>query len=195
MEASTSLENTHFAVTLPCAVQPFASFHVKAVRNGVPFHEHRFPPLMNTPAPFHFSTWLAGPRIRTVLYALAIVLGIGASIILLQKPGGDTRQAGDLGDTEQEMLFDAQADIDQAIRYYESAISKLTVLAENNVPNLDTTFVALQRERIAELRTSIDECKQALKENKLHPEVQFYLLTAYNDLQGTLQEMIDTTKN
>jgi hypothetical protein len=75
--------------------------------------------------------------------------------------------------------------------YYERAISKLSVLAERNEGKLDPQFVALQRDKIALLRSSIDECKTALAKNRTHPEVQHYLLLAYNDLQSTLQQMVN----
>jgi hypothetical protein len=120
-------------------------------------------------------------------------MGLSASVLLMYQPGVNLPVSITGNEPSEDVLFDAQQDIDQAIRYYESAISKLTVLAERNIPNLDPDFVSLQKERITVLRESIDECKQALEKNKLHPEVQFYLLTAYNDLQGTLQEMINKT--
>lgn len=134
-----------------------------------------------------------GFQIRAVtlaLYTVILLVGVGMSWYLLrdytQRGQSDVETA-----SSDEMMQDAQSDIEQAMFYYERAISKLTVLAERNESKLDPRFVALQKDKIALLHSSIDECKTALERNGTHPEVQHYLLLAYNDLQSTLQQMVN----
>ncbi len=127
-------------------------------------------------------------------YAVMILAGIAMSFYLLT----DSRQLNIeffAMDTSEDILLEANKDIEQAIFYYERAIKKLTVLAEHNEEHLDPSFVAVQKEKIELLRESITECKTALNENHAHPRVQHSLLTAYNDLQETLQEMISFDEN
>ena len=129
------------------------------------------------------------PAVVFSAYAVMILAGIAMSLYLLT----DSKQL-DIEffalDTSEDILLEANKDIEQAIFYYERAIKKLTVLAEHNEKHLDPSFVAVQKEKIELLRESITECKVALSENRSHPRVQHSLLTAYNDLQETLQEMI-----
>ena len=123
----------------------------------------------------------------------SLLAGIAMSLYLLT----DSRQL-DIEffalDSSEDILLEANKDIEQAIFYYERAIKKLTLLAEHNEEHLDPSFVAVQKEKIELLRRSISECKTALSENRAHPRVQHSLLTAYNDLQETLQEMISFDK-
>ena len=132
------------------------------------------------------------PRLALAMLILVVTLGTGSAIFLLSRSTHPTFVTTDSsgGGEDMEMLYEAQDDIDNAVRYYESAIEKLTVVATKAETKLNPEFVQLQKERIAGLRQSIDDCNEALRNNKMHPQVQFYLLTAYNDLQGTLQEMI-----
>jgi hypothetical protein len=134
------------------------------------------------------------PAATLALYAVILLVGAGMSWYLLkefaQREYSRMEEASvGLGSSE-DMLQDAQSDIEQAMFYYERAIAKLTVLAERNQDKLDPQFVALQKDKIELLRSSIDECKTALEKNGMHPEVQHYLLLAYNDLQSTLQQMV-----
>ncbi len=130
------------------------------------------------------------PAVTLALYAVILLVGAGMSWYLLREytQRGETVVASQSSD---DMMRDAQSDIEQAMFYYERAIGKLTVLAERNEGKLDPQFVALQKDKIALLRSSIDECKAALAKNGTHPEVQHYLLLAYNDLQSTLQQMVN----
>jgi hypothetical protein len=124
------------------------------------------------------------------LYAVILLVGAGMGWYLLR----DYAQRGEAvagNESSEEMMRDARSDIEQAMFYYERAIAKLTVLAERNEEHLDPQFVALQKEKIALLHASIEECKTALEKNSTHPEVQHYLLLAYNDLQNTLQLMVN----
>ena len=130
------------------------------------------------------------PAFTLLLYTVIILGGAGMSWYLLgeytQRQQPDTQTA----EHRQDMLMDAQSDIEQAIFFYERAIGKLSVLAEESEASLDPQFVSLQKEKIALLNQSIRECKTALKKNGAHPEVQHYLLAAYTDLQHTLQAMV-----
>lgn len=129
------------------------------------------------------------PLATAALYALLIITGVAMSIVLLTREQPvPTMQ--DAAMTNEEMLDSAQADIAQAVRFYDRAVNTLTVLAERNERNLDPRYVAAQKEKIALLRSSIEECKTALRTSGPHPEVQHYLLAAYNDLQSTLQNMV-----
>lgn len=155
-----------------------------------------------------FFAWLrsvtgAGPRTSIALLVVLLLLGTAAGIsvmtrhvdrieVRVSQPDDATTGAADTTDVTR-LELEARDDIAQAIRFYERAIAKLEVLAARNEPNLDSTFVSLQRERIRMLRTSIDECKTALAENAGHPDVQHYLLTAYTDLQSALQELAHGT--
>lgn len=123
------------------------------------------------------------------LYAVILLVGAGMGWYLL-RDYAERNESAMVADSSDEMLRDARSDIEQAMFYYERAIAKLTVLAERNEDNLDPQFVELQKEKIDLLRSSIDECKTALAKNSTHPEVQHYLLLAYNDLQNTLQQMV-----
>lgn len=154
-----------------------------------------------------FIAWLrsvtrTGPRASIALVVVLLLLGTIAGIsvmtrhvdrieVRISQPGnaGDATDSTDAARLE----IEARDDIAQAIHFYERAIAKLDVLAARNEPNLDSGFVALQRERIRMLRASIDECKTALAENAGHPDVQHYLLTAYTDLQTALQELAHGT--
>lgn len=129
------------------------------------------------------------PALNLMLYAVVILVGAAMSWYLLSDYARQHEQPAAAQDRN-ERLMDAQSDIEQAIFYYERAIGKLAVLAEESEANLDPQFVALQKDKIALLRESIDECKTALKKNGAHPEVQHYLLAAYTDLQHTLQAMV-----
>jgi hypothetical protein len=129
------------------------------------------------------------PALNLMLYAAVILVGAAMSWYLLSDYARQHDQPAASQDRN-ERLLDAQSDIEQAIFYYERAIGKLSVLAEESEADLDPQFVALQKDKIALLRESIDECKTALKKNGAHPEVQHYLLAAYTDLQHTLQAMV-----
>lgn len=124
------------------------------------------------------------------MYAVILLVGAGMSWYLL-RDYAQRSEAMAARESSEEMMREARSDIEQAMFYYERAISKLTVLAERNEDKLDPEFVALQKDKIALLRESIDECKTALARNSTHPEVQHYLLLAYNDLQNTLQLMVN----
>ena len=155
-----------------------------------------------------FIAWLrsvtrTGPRASIALVVVLLLLGTIAGIsvmtrhvdrieVRVSQPGDTDAGATDSTDAAR-LEIEARDDIAQAIHYYERAIAKLDVLAARNEPNLDSGFVALQRERIRMLRASIDECKTALAENAGHPDVQHYLLTAYTDLQTALQELAHGT--
>lgn len=137
----------------------------------------------------HLFVTTKKPAAVFTAYAVMILAGIVMSLYLLT----DSKQL-DIqffaSDEHEDILLEANKDIEQAIFYYERAIKKLTVLAEQNEERLDPSFVTLQKEKIELLRASISECKIALSENRSHPRVQHSLLTAYNDLQETLQQMI-----
>ncbi len=166
----------------------------------------RDPRLPDPPQPDDngFLTWLrsitrTGPRTSIALILLLLLLGTAAGVyvmsqrinrveITMSRDGDVDDPAPDTSDVTG-LEAEARDDIAQAIYYYERAIAKLDVVALRNEPNLDSAFVALQRERIRLLRASIDECKAALDENGRHPDVQHYLLTAYADLQNALQEL------
>lgn len=129
------------------------------------------------------------PAMNLALYAVVLLVGAAMSWYLL----GEYAQRKDVETASldsDEMLQDARSDIEQAMFYYERAIGKLTVLAERSEADLDPDFVHIQKEKIALLRSSIVECKSALKMNGAHPEVQHYLLAAYTDLQHTLEQMV-----
>lgn len=130
------------------------------------------------------------PALNLMLYAVVILVGAAMSWYLLSDYARQHDQPAAATQDRNERLLDAQSDIEQAIFYYERAIGKLSVLAEESEAELDPQFVALQKDKIALLRESIDECKTALKKNGAHPEVQHYLLAAYTDLQHTLQAMV-----
>ncbi len=130
------------------------------------------------------------PAVTLALYAVILLVGAGMSWYLLREYTQHDEPAV-TAQSSDEMMRDAQSDIEQAMFYYERAIGKLTVLAERNEEKLDPQYVALQKDKIALLRSSIDECKTALAKNSTHPEVQHYLLLAYNDLQSTLQQMVN----
>jgi hypothetical protein len=136
------------------------------------------------------------PSLSYVSYGMIVFVGILISGYLLffrTHPATSPEEFASAGPTGEEMLLDAQDDIDQAIYFYERAIDKLTKLADRNAKRLNPQFVQLQNERIEMLKKSIIECKAALAENKSHPQVQHYLLVAYNDLQNTLQELATKT--
>jgi hypothetical protein len=130
------------------------------------------------------------PALNLMLYAVVILVGAAMSWYLLSDYARQHDQPAAATQDRKERLLDAQSDIEQAIFYYERAIGKLSVLAEESEAELDPQFVALQKDKIALLRESITECKTALKKNGAHPEVQHYLLAAYTDLQHTLQAMV-----
>ena len=122
-------------------------------------------------------------------YAVVILLGIAASVYILGgRKSVSTMETAGLRPS-QELITDVQDDIDQAMYYYERAITRLEILASRNEKNLDPGYVALQREKINLLHSSISDCKAALHRNTRHPQVQNYLLTAYMELQTALQEM------
>lgn len=129
------------------------------------------------------------PRLALAGYGAILLLGLTAAVYLLTSRL-DVAEQDIAAPVESNQLMDeARDDIDQAMFFYERAIEKLTVLAERNEKNLDPEYVAVQKEKIASLQTAITECKSALGQNRYHPDVQQYLLTAYIDLQNTLQEM------
>jgi hypothetical protein len=129
------------------------------------------------------------PAVNLAMYAVVLLVGATMSWYLLSEYA-QRKELETVSSDKDEMLQDARSDIEQAMFYYERAIGKLTVLAEQSEENLDPEFVRLQKEKIALLRSSIDECKSALKTNGAHPEVQHYLLAAYTDLQHTLEQMV-----
>lgn len=182
-------------------------------------HTHSHPPHTD-PDPHHreheriraddgaFFAWLrsvtgAGPRTSLVLLVVLLLFGTAAGVFVMTRhvhrvdvrmmQSGDTDPGAADSTDASRLELEARDDIAQAIHFYERAIAKLEVLAARNEPNLDSTFVSLQRERIRMLRVSIDECKTALAENAGHPDVQHYLLTAYTDLQSALQELAHGT--
>jgi hypothetical protein len=130
------------------------------------------------------------PALSLAMYAIILLVGAGMGWYLLRDYTQRDQAVAESASSD-EMMRDAQSDIEQAMFYYERAISKLSVLAERNENKLDPQFVALQKDKIALLHSSIDECKTALEKNGTHPEVQHYLLLAYNDLQSTLQQMVN----
>jgi hypothetical protein len=137
--------------------------------------------------------FLAQPRWTYAAYSMLLVAGLAVSIYLVaERSHSNTDLARNI--SSEQLLTEARDDIDQAMFFYERAIAKLSVLAEQNEHNLEPGFVALQKEKIRSLRSAIVECKTALHQNRYHPDVQQYLLTAYVDLQSTLQEMA-TRKN
>jgi len=129
------------------------------------------------------------PAFNLMLYAVVLLIGAGMSWFLLSEYARQ-KDVPVASQNRDNLLMDAQDDIEQAIFFYERAIGKLAVLAEESEDDLDPQFVALQKEKISLLRESIAECKTALKMNGAHPEVQHYLLAAYTDLQHTLQQMV-----
>jgi hypothetical protein len=137
--------------------------------------------------------FLAQPRWTYAAFSLLLIAGLAVSIYIVAER---QHTRGDLARniSSEQLLTEARDDIDQAMFFYERAIDKLSVLAEQNEHNLEPGFVALQKEKIRSLRAAIVECKTALHQNRYHPDVQQYLLTAYVDLQSTLQEMA-TRKN
>ena len=137
--------------------------------------------------------FLAQPRWTYAAWSLLLIAGLAVSIYLVSER---QHTRGDLARniSSDQLLTEARDDIDQAMFFYERAIDKLSVLAGQNEHNLEPGFVALQKEKIRSLRAAIVECKTALHQNRYHPDVQQYLLTAYVDLQSTLQEMA-TRKN
>jgi hypothetical protein len=137
--------------------------------------------------------FLAQPRWSMAAYSVLLIAGLAVSVYIVSTRSHDTGTAT-VGTSNEQLMAEARDDIDQAMFFYERAITKLTVLAEQNEKNLDPQFVALQKEKIRSLRAAIVECKTALNENRYHPDVQQYLLTAYVDLQSTLQELA-TKKN
>lgn len=131
-------------------------------------------------------------RVRALTLAAGVVvilIGVGMSWMLI-RDYTERRDQSALAQDNEDIMLDAQSDIDQAIFYYERAIEKLTVLAERSAGELDPSFVKLQKEKITLLRASIEECKTAMNVNGSHPEVQHYLFAAYTDLQHTLQQMV-----
>ena len=152
--------------------------------------EEQRTPLEETPGLF---TRLADMfRVRSLTLAAGVVVilvGIGMSWMLI-RDYTERRENAVVAQNSDDMMLDAQSDIDQAIYYYERAIEKLTVLAERSESDLDPSFVKLQKEKIILLRASINECKTAMNVNGSHPEVQHYLFAAYTDLQHTLQQMV-----
>ncbi|GEM_PF-1511698 len=127
------------------------------------------------------------PRLVYAVYAAAIVLGVAAMAVLIverPQPIPETAEAG-----HDRLVEEARDDIDHAMFFYERAIEKLTSAAEKNETSLDPGWVELQKERIAALKEAVRECKEELRGNKYNPEVQQYLLAAYMELQGALQEM------
>jgi hypothetical protein len=131
------------------------------------------------------------PALRFAVYALLLLGGSGMGWYLLQDYGKRHELFSfSEADSSGDILQDAREDIEQAMFYYERAIEKLSIAAQERESELDPEFVALQKEKIRLLRESIDECKTTLRDNGLHPRVQHYLLAAYSDLQSTLQEML-----
>ncbi len=130
------------------------------------------------------------PAIRMALYALLLLGGSGMGWYLLQDYGRRHDFISSEPEPSGDMLVQAKEDIEQAMFYYERAIEKLSIAAQERESDLDPQFVALQKEKIRLLRESISECKTTLRVNGLHPRVQHYLLAAYGDLQSTLQEML-----
>lgn len=129
------------------------------------------------------------PRLAYAAYTVVILLGIAAGAYFVTHREGARTAQESTQRTSEELYEEARSDIQQAMHFYERAIVKLSVLAERNEGNLDPRFVELQKEKIGLLRASISECKSALEDNQVHPQVQHYLLTAYTELQTALQEM------
>lgn len=129
------------------------------------------------------------PRLALAGYGVILLLGLTAAVYLLTSRLDVAEQDIAAPLESNQLMEEARDDIDQAMFFYERAIEKLTVLAERNEKNLDPEYVAVQKEKIASLHVAITECKSALGQNRYHPDVQQYLLTAYIDLQNTLQEM------
>ena len=139
--------------------------------------------------PFRVAAFFHRQAVVYASFALLLLAGSVASYVLLT-----TEDDLDFSFFEQRpgslMMNDIDADIDQAIHHYERAIGKLSVLAQRREAELDPDYVRIQNEKIQLLRTSIEECRIALKQNRDNPQVQHYLLSAYNSLQLSLQEMV-----
>lgn len=148
------------------------------------------------PFPGFFQRWFGkrAPMLAYVTYAVILTVGIATSIYLINDRSQPVSEIVSFdGPVEPGYIEEVQADIEQAMFYYERAIEKMSLqlLSESNT--IDPELAALRTERIAYLRNSIADCKQALKNNRSNPVVQHYLLTAYADLQNVLQEMISET--
>ncbi len=137
---------------------------------------------------------LRRPALRVATVVLLLLGGTGMGWYLIQDYGRRHETAATEDSKPDDMLTQAREDIEQAMFYYERAIEKLSIAAQEREHKLDPEFVALQKAKISMLRESITECKTTLRDNGLHPRVQHYLLAAYSDLQTTLQEMLEQTQ-
>lgn len=146
------------------------------------------------PAFFQRRFGKRAPMFAYVTYAVILMVGIATSIYLINDRSQTTSEIVSFdGPVEPGFTEEVQADIEQAMFYYERAIEKMSLQLLHERSTIDPELAALRAERITYLRNSIEDCKKALKSNRSNPVVQHYLLTAYADLQNVLQEMISET--
>lgn len=129
------------------------------------------------------------PKRRLVLrYALAACLALAAATAAYRfwpKPQAETVTSNTASTL---LVQSANDDLDMAIFYYERAIGKLEK-AGAEPEGMPPEMAAMYRKKIALLKSSIAECKQALKYNPAHKSVRTALYTSYMDLEQTLTEM------
>jgi len=139
-----------------------------------------------------FFGWLSGFDIQVfvkpaIAFGMIIILSLVSYRLFF--PGDNNRQE------LQRLQTEAVSDINEAQKYYLSAIQKLTVLADANKENIEPKLLAMYKEKLALIDESITECRQILEENIFNVNAQRFLFTAYQKKIDTLQEMADYGKS
>ena len=97
----------------------------------------------------------------------------------------------------QRLFFDIDAirqvesprDLEDIEREYLAAIESLTKQVEHSKDSLDPELYDLYSEKLAILDDYIQQCREALNENKDNPNARQYLALAYKEKMDTLREM------
>ena len=133
--------------------------------------------------PFHLAdgrwSW-----IRISLATVAVILAAVLTIPGLRRPAVSLMKGASSGE-----LAGIEREAARAEREYRKAIERLTALAGKTEKDIKPGLLALYRERIDLIDTSIRECRAALEANYRNPSAHAALLYCYKQKAETLRLM------
>jgi len=134
-------------------------------------------------------TGIFSPR-QFVAYKIAalFLVAIGLSYLLFLRPVGQGPEPRSL------LTYDAFARVEAVEREYEAAIQQLELLADPILAEADTELLLLYRQRLETIDAQIQRCQEALAVDSGNAHIRRYLLTAFQDKQEALTELVTLTE-
>ncbi|MBU1700788.1 MAG: hypothetical protein KJ970_05805 [Candidatus Eisenbacteria bacterium] len=130
----------------------------------------------------HLKKWIR-PQHHPVLKIAAVsVLAIGLAFILYPRSSPTIRR---------NLLTEQALDRAEALENeYVQAIEELELLAQPLIADIDTELRLHYRSRLETIDTQIRRCRAALESDRGNAHIRRYLLTAYQDKQETIANLI-----